>query len=314
MVSAIPRRSVFSNWRKKSPPRHHASDFRRKRHRQRLFARLIHELGPRRDAPFLKIDCASLPRNSSKANSLVTKRRLHRRRRSQAGPLRTRRRRHHRSRRNRRASNPPPKASCCAFLQERTFERLGGTETIRIDARLIALTNVDLPAAVKAGNFREDLYFRLNVLALAVPPLRERREDILPLADHLLAVPAHHSRSSQSPTQRRRPPHAHRLCLARQHPRTPQRPRARRSFLRSTERRFRRQRSTRISRAAKFPRIRSRLRPRTSPPSSAPSKTWNAKSSPTLSKPLHYKISQAAASLGISRKTLLEKRKKYGLK
>jgi len=51
-------------------------------------------------------------------------------------------------------------------LQERTFERLGGTETLRIEARLIALTNVDLPAAVKSGSFREDLYFRLNVLTL----------------------------------------------------------------------------------------------------------------------------------------------------
>src|SRR5262249_46217030 len=68
------------------------------------------------------------------------------------------------------------------------FERLGGTETLRIEARLIALTNVDLPAAVKAGTFREDLYFRLNVLTLTVPPLRERHADILPLADHLLAA------------------------------------------------------------------------------------------------------------------------------
>src|SRR5262249_60732371 len=72
-------------------------------------------------------------------------------------------------------------------LQERAFERLGGTETLRIEARLIALTNVDLPAAVKAGTFREDLYFRLNVLTLTVPPLRERHADILRLADHLLA-------------------------------------------------------------------------------------------------------------------------------
>ena len=73
-------------------------------------------------------------------------------------------------------------------LQERAFERLGGTETLRIEARLIALTNVDFQRRSRAGTFREDLFFRLNVLTLTVPPLRERRADILPLADHLLDV------------------------------------------------------------------------------------------------------------------------------
>ena len=72
-------------------------------------------------------------------------------------------------------------------MQERTFERLGGTETLRIEARLMAITNTDLQAAVAAGQFREDLFFRLNVLPIAVPPLRERRADILHLADYLLA-------------------------------------------------------------------------------------------------------------------------------
>src|SRR5260370_31753327 len=86
------------------------------------------------------------------------------------------------------ALSPGAQGKLQRVLQERAFERLGGRETLRIEARLIALTNVDLPAAVKSGAFREDLYFRLNVLTLAVPPLRERRADILPLADHLLAV------------------------------------------------------------------------------------------------------------------------------
>src|SRR5712675_1908466 len=72
-------------------------------------------------------------------------------------------------------------------LQERSFERLGGTETLHIEARLVALTNVDLPAAIAAGHFREDLYFRMNVLSIAVPALRERRGDVLPLAEHFLA-------------------------------------------------------------------------------------------------------------------------------
>src|SRR6266566_9497250 len=81
------------------------------------------------------------------------------------------------------------------FRAAQAFERLGGTETLRIEARVMALTNVDLPAAVKAGSFREDLYFRLNVLTLTVPPLRDRRADILPLAEHLLgALRAAHGR------------------------------------------------------------------------------------------------------------------------
>jgi Nif-specific regulatory protein len=63
-------------------------------------------------------------------------------------------------------------------LQERTFERLGGTETLSVNCRLIAATHKHLEAAVKAGDFREDLYFRLNVVPIALPPLRDRREDI----------------------------------------------------------------------------------------------------------------------------------------
>jgi two-component system nitrogen regulation response regulator NtrX len=71
-------------------------------------------------------------------------------------------------------------------LETGEIERLGGTRTSRVDVRLLAATNKDLAAAVKSGEFREDLYFRLNVLPVAVPPLRERKVDIGPLASHFL--------------------------------------------------------------------------------------------------------------------------------
>jgi DNA-binding NtrC family response regulator len=76
-------------------------------------------------------------------------------------------------------------ASLLRFLQESTVARIGSAYQTRVDARVIAATHVDLAAAVRAGRFREDLFYRLNVLPVDVPPLRERSIDILPLADHI---------------------------------------------------------------------------------------------------------------------------------
>ena len=73
-------------------------------------------------------------------------------------------------------------------LEEEEFERVGGTTTLRVDVRVIATTNRDLPTEIAAGNFREDLYYRLHVLPISVPALRERTDDILPLAEHFLKV------------------------------------------------------------------------------------------------------------------------------
>ena len=72
------------------------------------------------------------------------------------------------------------------FLQERTFERVGGNETLRVDVRVIAATNRDLQAEIKRGAFREDLFYRLNVVTIELPPLRERRGDIGALASFFL--------------------------------------------------------------------------------------------------------------------------------
>src|SRR5216684_223877 len=121
--------------------------------------RLIHELGPRRDAPFLKIDCASLPQELVESELFG----------------------HERG-----AFTGAVERKLLRVLEERQFERLGGTETITIVARLIALTNSDLARLVSDGRFREDLFFRLSVLTIPVPALRARLADILPLADALL--------------------------------------------------------------------------------------------------------------------------------
>jgi DNA-binding NtrC family response regulator len=73
-------------------------------------------------------------------------------------------------------------------LQSGEFERLGSSQTRRVDVRILAATNADLREAIARGSFRQDLYFRLNVVEMAVPPLRDRRDDILPLARHALAA------------------------------------------------------------------------------------------------------------------------------
>src|SRR5712664_3354403 len=151
-------------------------------------ARLIHELGPRRDAPFLKIDCAGLPAQLVESELFghergaftgAVERKLGRFELGGNGTIVLD---------EVAALSAASQSKLLRVLQERSFERLGGTETLRIEARLVALTNVDLPAAVTAGRFREDLFFRMNVLTIAMPPLRERRADILPLAEHLLVT------------------------------------------------------------------------------------------------------------------------------
>jgi DNA-binding NtrC family response regulator len=149
-------------------------------------ARLIHELGARRDAPFLKIDCASLPQELVESELFghergaftgAVERKLGRLEMAGGGTIVLD---------EVAALSPSTQSKLLRVLEERQFERLGGTETISIDARLIALTNADLARLVSEGQFRGDLFFRLSVLAIPVPPLRARPADILPLAEALL--------------------------------------------------------------------------------------------------------------------------------
>ena len=82
--------------------------------------------------------------------------------------------------------SPPIQGKLLRVLQEREFMRVGGTDTITTDIRLITATNKDLEQCIKEGTFREDLYYRLNVVSVCLPPLRERKDDILPLAQFFL--------------------------------------------------------------------------------------------------------------------------------
>jgi len=268
-------------------------------------ARLIHELGPRRDAPFLKIDCASLP------PQLVESELFGHERGAFTGAVERKLGRFEMGGNGTivldevAALAPGAQGKLLRILQERTFERLGGTETLHIEARLIALTNVDLPVAVKEGYFREDLFFRLNVLAIAVPPLRERRADILPLAEHLLiTLRAVHGRSQAQLSE------ATRKMLA-----TYEWPGNVRELRNALER------------AVVFSH-KDQLDPENFPENvraGAPGASLSTAGLRSLEdieheviattlEATHYKISRSAEILGISRKTLLEKRKKYGLK
>src|SRR5712692_5673521 len=151
-----------------------------------LLARLIHELSPRRDAPYLKIDCASLPQELVESELFghergaftgAVERKLGRLEMAGAGTIVLD---------EIAALSPATQSKLLRVLEERQFERLGSTETITIEARLVALTNSDLARLVADGRFREDLFFRLSVLTVPVPTLRGRPLDILPLANALL--------------------------------------------------------------------------------------------------------------------------------
>jgi len=151
------------------------------------FARLIHELGPRRDTPYLKIECGSLP------SPLLESELFGHERGAFPGAAE---RKHGRFKLDSKSTivldevaalTPAAQARLLRVMEERVFERLGGKDHLRVEARIIALTSADLNTAVKQGRFREDLYYRLDLVKIWMPPLRERRADILALADHLLA-------------------------------------------------------------------------------------------------------------------------------
>jgi two-component system response regulator HydG len=151
-----------------------------------LVAQAIHEHSPRAAAPFVKLHCAALAEtileselfgHEKGAFTGAVARREGRFKQADGGTLFLD---------EIGEISPAIQVKLLRFLQERAFERVGGNETLKVDVRIIAATNRDLAGEVAAGRFREDLYYRLNVVNVEMPPLRARPSDLLPLANHFL--------------------------------------------------------------------------------------------------------------------------------
>jgi DNA-binding NtrC family response regulator len=149
-------------------------------------ARTLHQLSKRRAAPFLAVNCAAL------SAGLLESEMFGHERGAFTGAERMRKGRFELAEGGTllldevSEIDPGLQAKLLRVLQERAFERVGSSQTRRVDVRVVATTNRDLPAEVAKGRFREDLYYRLNVLPVKLKPLRDRREEIPVLADHFL--------------------------------------------------------------------------------------------------------------------------------
>jgi DNA-binding NtrC family response regulator len=153
-----------------------------------LIAEAIHGYSQRKDKPFVVVNCAALPDNLLETELFghergaftgATVRKIGRFEMAESGTIFLD---------EIGELSPSLQSKLLRVLQERTFERVGGTETIRGNFRVLAATNRDLEASVREKVFREDLYYRLNVVRIPIPPLRERRSDIVPLAEHFLRL------------------------------------------------------------------------------------------------------------------------------
>jgi len=151
-----------------------------------LIARAIHHQGPRRDRPFVAVNPAAIAETLMESELFghekgaftgAFQRRLGKFELAQGGTLFLDEIATLRS---------ELQAKLLRVLQEREIERVGGTRAIKMDVRIIAATNADVPAAVSRGTFREDLYYRLNVVHISVPPLRTRADDIPLLVEHFV--------------------------------------------------------------------------------------------------------------------------------
>jgi Nif-specific regulatory protein len=151
-----------------------------------LVARIIHNVSPRRNGPFIKFNCAALPETLAESELFghekgsftgADRRKLGRFELANGGSI---------------FLDEIGKVSLAIqakllrVVEDKEFERVGGTQTIKTDVKIIAATNLDIEKAIELGTFREDLYYRLNIIPLVLPPLRERKDDIPVLAEHFI--------------------------------------------------------------------------------------------------------------------------------
>ena len=155
-------------------------------------ANAIHFNSPRKNEAFIKVSCAALPETLLEAELFGHERGAF------TGALKQKKGRFELAHKGTLfldeigEINQTVQVKLLRVLQEREFERLGGTNTINVDVRIIGATQRDLKKEVQKGNFREDLYYRLNVVPVQLPPLRDRKEDILLLMEHFLKLNSKH--------------------------------------------------------------------------------------------------------------------------
>jgi Nif-specific regulatory protein len=151
-----------------------------------LVARIIHNIGPRRHGPFIKFNCAALPETLAESELFghekgaftgADRRKLGRFELANGGSIFLD---------EMGKMSLAMQAKLLRVVEDKEFERVGGTTTIKTEVKIIAATNLDLEKAIEDGTFREDLFYRLNIIPIVLPPLRDRKDDIPLLAEHFI--------------------------------------------------------------------------------------------------------------------------------